>query len=352
MAEARVLVAALDWGWGHATRTIPVVHQLLQEGAPVILGGSGSSGALLKEQFPTLPFAELPAYNPRYGPKGMSVARLLGQAPHFASAILNEKVNVAALAKDWGINRIISDNRYGCYSKNAKSAIICHQLSPALPSGWTWASPVARRINGRLLAQFDEVWVPDNEGDRSLTGQLSVGSHKRIRYVGPLSRMKPGIRTTNYAVTGVVSGPEPLRSVFENALRREFATLRAATLLVKGIKTSVPEWSIDGTHEEVSYLAAAELNERILQSATVVCRAGYSSVMDMSCVGGRVIFVPTPDQPEQQYLAKRLNSQNIALAVSQDNMNIEANIRRVQETKGFVPAPVNTNLNHVIRDFL
>ena len=38
----RILLAPLNWGLGHATRCIPVIHQLLQDQNEVIIAADGN----------------------------------------------------------------------------------------------------------------------------------------------------------------------------------------------------------------------------------------------------------------------------------------------------------------------
>jgi hypothetical protein len=64
--KKRVLICPLDWGLGHATRCIPIIRLLLEHHAEVIIGGSGRSLALLKQEFPQLEFIGLPGYNVKY----------------------------------------------------------------------------------------------------------------------------------------------------------------------------------------------------------------------------------------------------------------------------------------------
>jgi UDP-N-acetylglucosamine:LPS N-acetylglucosamine transferase len=53
-------------------------------------------------------------------------------------------------------------------------------------------------------------------------------------------------------------------------------------------------------------LLAAELEKAILQSNLVIARSGYSTIMDLAVLNTNVLFVPTPKQFEQEYLAKYL----------------------------------------------
>lgn len=60
---ARILVAPLDWGLGHATRCIPIIRRLLQHGAVPVIGADGGPLTLLSAEFPEL---EVPHPGPRH----------------------------------------------------------------------------------------------------------------------------------------------------------------------------------------------------------------------------------------------------------------------------------------------
>jgi UDP:flavonoid glycosyltransferase YjiC (YdhE family) len=51
-----VLVAVLDWGLGHATRSIPIIRELQNQHVRVVLAGNGASLSLLTQEFPSLRF--------------------------------------------------------------------------------------------------------------------------------------------------------------------------------------------------------------------------------------------------------------------------------------------------------
>jgi hypothetical protein len=83
----RVLVAPLDWGLGHATRCIPIIHQLLAQGAHPVLAAEGKSAEVLKLEFPLLPLLPLPGYGVKFRNSTFS---LLSQVPRIYSAIQKE----------------------------------------------------------------------------------------------------------------------------------------------------------------------------------------------------------------------------------------------------------------------
>src|SRR5690242_17960774 len=118
---ARVLVTVLDWGLGHATRVVPIVRALMERGHKVFLGGSGSSLALLREEFPTLKFIDLPAYDPQYSNGRSMVWKMCLQLPKFIRVIRAEHKVTEAFINENRIHLIISDNRYGCWSSTVES---------------------------------------------------------------------------------------------------------------------------------------------------------------------------------------------------------------------------------------
>jgi UDP-N-acetylglucosamine transferase subunit ALG13 len=54
-------------------------------------------------------------------------------------------------------------------------------------------------------------------------------------------------------------------------------------------------------------LAQGDLQPLLNSAHTVICRSGYSSVMDILALGKKSILIPTPGQTEQEYLAQHLH---------------------------------------------
>ena len=66
----------------------------------------------------------------------------------------------------------------------------------------------------------------------------------------------------------------------------------------------------------------------------VLCRAGYSTLMDLAFFGKKAIFVPTPGQTEQIYLADQLHEANRGTTVSQDKLILMEAIKKAELTVG------------------
>lgn len=74
----------------------------------------------------------------------------------------------------------------------------------------------------------------------------------------------------------------------------------------------------------------------LMQSAKIViCRSGYSSLMDMVSLGEKAIFIPTPGQPEQEYLAKKLKDQGIFYSCNQKDFLLKPALKMADNFSGW-----------------
>ena len=114
----KILVAPLNWGLGHATRCIPIINELLNQGHQPLLASDGVALRLLRKEFPELPAYELPSYKITYAEKGKHFKiKMIWDSPKVLKAIAKEKKTVKRLVKELELDGIISDNRLGVYSK-------------------------------------------------------------------------------------------------------------------------------------------------------------------------------------------------------------------------------------------
>jgi uncharacterized protein (TIGR00661 family) len=339
-----VLVTPLDWGLGHATRCIPVINKLKELGHTVFVAGSGASLDLLKIEFPGNKFFEIESYGIDYGAKVSLIAHLLLKAPSIISIIKKEKEQVRKIIDSEEIDFIISDNRYGCHHERIPSAIIIHQLSLQLP-------PVVKQIannqNKRFITRFSACWVPDSP-DHALSGLLSV-SNIPHQFIGPLSRMRPASPSAEVDILGLISGPEPYRTAFDDLLTRQLKA-HPSYRLVRGL----PSLKTGSTAGLIfNHLPSQQLNELINTADVVIARSGYSTVMDLAALNKKAIFVPTPGQTEQLYLARELDRKKIAPMISQDKFSLQEALDRVGDYSGFTENYFKENLlEKTLREFL
>ena len=89
-----ILVAPLNWGLGHATRCIPIIRQLQNEGFTPIIASDGAALQLLKREFPELQCLELPSYHIEYAKNSKDFKwKLIKNSPKTIKSIREEKKN-------------------------------------------------------------------------------------------------------------------------------------------------------------------------------------------------------------------------------------------------------------------
>jgi UDP-N-acetylglucosamine:LPS N-acetylglucosamine transferase len=108
------------------------------------------------------------------------------------------------------------------------------------------------------------------------------------------------------------------------------------TILIKGTTDSLNKYyNNDKTFRIANYLTSTDMSEVIQQSGIIISRPGYSTVMDLARLGSKAIFIPTPGQTEQEFLAKTLTEQRIAYSIKQSHFDLLKALKEAENYKGF-----------------
>ena len=308
----KILIAPLNWGLGHATRCIPIIEHYLQQGHQVILAGDGDSLLLLQQRFPSLTSIDFPPLKLHYTSNPQQLGFYIRAIFSLIRATLADHYHLQQLLAREHFDLIISDNRFGLYTRDTQSIYITHQLYPILPKRLKIFQPLARAIHACIYKRYHQVWVPDYADPLSnLSGQLSHGGHfdQKAKYIGPLSRFqgsKSSKGSKGSKVLAILSGLEPQRSIFEKELLERFAHSEENLLLVRG-KVSAPKTTIQRANITIiPSISDAELVSAAQQANKIIARSGYSTIMDLEALGvlHKAELHPTPGQSEQEYLAE------------------------------------------------
>jgi len=303
--EARkIIVAPLNWGLGHAARCIPIIKELLNDSREVILASDGEALKLLRLEFPSLEWHEIPAYKVQYNHTSL-FRIILDNGFRVLNAIRKEHKACVKLVKETKADLVISDSRFGFRSNQTSSYIISHQLNPQSDS--KLLQSILERGNRSFLNQFDACWVPD-DSDHKLSGILSQSTKiKKVKFIGPLSRLQQISDLEKIYDLGIfLSGPEPARTKLENRLISEFCDSDKKICLIRGTEAALQN-KVPGQWTVVNLASSKEVNQYLLQSKKIISRSGYTSIMDYYKLGISAYLIPTPGQTEQEYLAEYLN---------------------------------------------
>ncbi|RYZ80867.1 MAG: glycosyltransferase, partial [Proteobacteria bacterium] len=305
-----ILVAPLNWGLGHATRCIPIIRALRENGYTPIVASDGVALEILKKEFPDIKALELPSYKIEYPKDGEDFKwKMIKGMPRMLEAMMNEKKIVKAWVREFDLQGVISDNRLGVLSKKVPSVFITHQLN-VLTGNTSW---ITGKLHRKIIRKFTECWVPDFEEKPNLTGKL--GHLKKpdfdIKYIGPLSRFEKQETPKKFDLLVLLSGPEPQRTLIENRLKTEVKLCGKKVVFVKGKVETEQKSEQCSNVLYYNYMTSGELERTINESEMVLCRSGYTTVMDLAKLQKKCFFIPTPGQYEQEYLAKKLKREGL-----------------------------------------
>ncbi|MGM0612896.1 MAG: glycosyltransferase [Bacteroidota bacterium] len=340
--KVNILIAPLDWGLGHAMRCIPLIKELSESGFNVILAADGRPYDLLHTEFPNLEIIRLPGQKIIYSQKN-SFVKMMKVVPAFYRMIKKEHKMLESLIHKHNLHAVISDNRYGLYSHKVPSVFIGHQMMIKMPVFLKWTEWFIRKLNLRFINRFTECWIPDYKDNKGLSGDLahkySLPGH--FYFIGPLSRFNnenTGFKI-NKASPGsdllfILSGPEPQRTILEEKILSQLQSINRQATIVRGVTEKNRNYHIDTQTRIIDHADTSQLWKLIKEAEIVICRSGYSSIMDLSATGKRAIFIPTPGQTEQEYLAKYFYKKRIFYYEPQKSLNISEALKNVKTYPG------------------
>lgn len=312
-----ILVCPLNWGLGHASRCIPIIQKLIDENNDVIIATDGYPLQLLRNKFPQLKFIDFPSYDIKYSKGKSQVWAMLCSVPRILWRIYKEHQELKKIVSAHNVETIISDNRFGLWHNEIHSIYITHQLMVKMPRLLQFMERPIWRLHRFFINKYDECWIPDDE-ELKLSGDLA---HKyplpnNAKFIGILSRfstVEASSYLPKYHTAVIISGPEPQRSIFEQEMKEKLLLTDGDCILVQGLPDSkIKEQKINNLRI-VSHLADAEMKQLLLETPNIICRSGYTSLMDLAYLGRKATLIPTPGQTEQEYLAnyesnKQLNN--------------------------------------------
>ncbi|MGZ9734488.1 glycosyltransferase [Flavobacterium sp. GNP002] len=331
-APKTILIAPLNWGLGHATRCIPIIRALQENNYIPVIASDGIALELLRKEFPNIQTLELPSYQIEYAKNGANFKwKLIKNGPKMIRAILEEKKTIQNWVEKYAIDGIISDNRLGVFSKKIPSVFITHQLN-VMTGNTTW---ITSKIHQSIIKKYTECWVPDLIGTPNLTGKLGHidNPNLKTKYIGPLSRLQKILLPKKYDLLVILSGPEPQRGMLEKHLKKEIVKYNGNVIFIEG---NIEKEQKTTTIRNVTYynfMNSTELEQAFNESEMVLCRSGYTTIMDLAQLRKKAYFIPTPGQYEQEYLAKKLKKEGLVPYATQEEFKME-NILEIEEYKG------------------
>jgi hypothetical protein len=299
ISNQNVLISSLNWGMGHVARSIAVIQQLLDQKNQVFVACDEDQKAVFEVYFSNLNFIAHRPYPFQFAGKGNWGWDLFMQRKRLLERFAQERKEVEKYIAEFEIDLVISDHRYGFFSKLKTSVFITHQLH--LPLKW-FQKPV-QYVHQKLIQNFSAVWVLDDE-KQSLAGKLSREiKHPDLHYIGWKSRFQLAEKTENTCdELYLISGPLPYSQLFLLECI-EIAQQKAGNnVLIYPKGLLLPE-NLPDNLECIESENWKEIDAFLRGAQKIISRSGYSTLMDLQILQKKAQLSPTPGQGEQIYLA-------------------------------------------------
>ena len=252
--------------------------------------------------------------------------------------------NLNELYKNFDL--IISDHRYGCHAPEIPSIFISHQLRFIAPPGLQAFEFIGFWFNRFFHKKFTHILIPDefSGGEGVLSGRMSrISPSSRYHFCGILSSLSKEKVQEDIDILFSISGPEPQRTVFEQIIRKKLPRIPGKKVMALGnpeskqVETPSPDLVI------YHHPSRKEMENLYNRSKIVVSRSGYSTIMELLELRKKALFVPTPGQTEQIYLAKRLEKLGWFRWVHQNDPDFEKKLHDLSNLKE-IDFPFSTEL--------
>lgn len=338
----KVLFAVHDWGLGHAARSLLLIRALLERGdAVTVLMAPGPGMDLLKsevgEHCDFLPERDIPKPFSRW--PALFYLRMSLDMPRVFALFRAEHRLTEKLVKQRGYDLIVSDSRFGVWSRVAPSYCILHSLRQLIPGRPRWLEKQVENSQRRLLRGFARVLIPDTLADGGISGELGHDpaidwGAGRLAYIGPLSGVRRTCATEDIDFFFSVSGVEPHQSALGARVLDALPRLPGRVVVTLGRPSHSGEKRRVGNAEVYGYLDRRAQAEMLNRARVVVTRSGYTTLMELAELGKRALFIPTPGQSEQEYLAHFHRSRGHVWSTTQRTLDIPADVQRAQRAAG------------------
>jgi uncharacterized protein (TIGR00661 family) len=332
MSKKKILFSSLNWGLGHATRSIPLLIELSEQGFEIVIAGDGLSFELLKKEFPSWKHIPLSPLKLKYSKRNSQILAVLFFLPKIIVSFLRDHKQLQQIIDTEKIDIVISDNRFGFFTKKCTCVYITHQLTIRLPQKLNRFEFILRKLHQKIISKYTYCWIPDEKDPPNLTGNLSHNQHlpENAQFIGILSRFKQkdvSVTIPTFRYLFLLSGLEPQRTLLEQKIITGWKELNHSPhykgVLIRGVGENAPLLTPIHNLLIINQLTGEKLEHFLNDSDIIICRSGYTSIMEMTAMGKKSILIPTPGQPEQEYLGNYVSLFPNFYCVKQEDFSIE-----------------------------
>ncbi len=328
----------------------------------VIIAAADSLLPFFRSELPGVTCISFPGFKPRYSGVFPQYLVLFLQIPMLLYHSVREHFMLRKIIHDFCVDIVISDNRFGLWNKSVKTVYVTHQIRIPFPKFLRVFEFIGIFLHREIIRKYSYCFIPDLPGEINISGRLSHGLRLPLNtmYTGLLSRFaglgtheKTKIPDNDYTVL-ILSGPEPLKTLFENKLTSIFKDKDEALVILEGRPGTGSGISSTGKIIKYGHLPSHEMRDILKGSRSIITRGGYSTIMELITLGCSALLIPTPGQTEQEYLSDYLSAKGWFTTIVQNRFDrfteIPANIQTLPDIINESKILLEKALDEVLKD--
>ncbi len=296
-----ILISPLNWGYGHVTRCIALIYNLLKDRNSVFIACDNSQKKVFIQYFGTqVKFIDHKSFPFHFSGKGNYTKDLLFSIGKLLKRSNYELIEVKSYVFEFNIDFIISDHRYTFRNNMCSSIFMTHQLN--LPLKW-YQFPF-KLYHKYQLKKFNSIWIVDKQ-ENSLAGYLSEKKYySNAKHIGYLSRFmlypKKEIKTGSVLI---ISGPREYWANLFHVFSKELESNEIQTIIGSSDAQQLilSEKLNQKFHSSDNWI---ETDELLLCVQKIYGYIGYTTLMDVEVLNCDSHLIASPGQLEQEYLEK------------------------------------------------
>jgi UDP:flavonoid glycosyltransferase YjiC (YdhE family) len=338
----RAHVAVCGIGFGHASRSLPIIRRLLARGHDVTVTSYGDGLSYLKASGVEVNAVTGVDYG-RSPDGGVSVRWTILRNLLLPLKVSHQILQEMALIERWRPDVVLSDTRASAviaaralgvpvltllnqyrtaigHRKHLTAVEVANALIDVVPRVWNLSEKV-------LIADYPP---PYTISSRNLS--LRASEARKVEFVGPVLGMRRdeypereeakrslGFRPDEPLVCVLTTGPASERKVFREKVLEALEGIADIQVLFSRGEPGSGGKQVRGKHLIVPWLE----DEHLALSAAdvVITRAGQTTVLKSIAFGCRMVLMPVPDHAEQTGNAASAASKGLAVAVDQRDLN-------------------------------
>ena len=170
-----ILICPLEWGLGHAGRMIPLAKKLYERNNNIFIGAGEEHLSLFRNELLGVTYISFPGFRPGYSRHLPQYLVLLLEMPILLFHITQEHFRLKKIIRDYNIDIVISDNRFGLWNKNVQTVYITHQPLIPFPKLFRFLEVPGVLLHRFIIKKYSFCFIPDLPGEINISGRLSHG---------------------------------------------------------------------------------------------------------------------------------------------------------------------------------